>query len=666
MHAEIAAAVAREHTPGLSSAACSHLEAALGRSPSVLELEVYAALLCLHRDQAARGPLPLALPSGGTAALAVARGGAAGVAAALELAAVGAQPLAVLYQAPAGRAAPAVVAAGSDSLRLIAAPPSLAAQGGALAVGLLGAAAEPPGPPQVGDTVVYLGVPTGREGGPAAQGVYPPPSQLSQDRLLALLVALHQRPGLVRAARLLGAGGLAEAASGWALGVQLLLDAVPRHPPSLHPHELLLAETLPRALVIAPAERVDEVLAAAQAQAVAAVTIGQLIAEKRLRVLLKPSGAATARLVCELPLAELWAEVQPARSTQPAAGGPQAEPGLVPEHAAPAATSPTGPASPVDPRAHGSQEVPASVPAPPPPQLPGPTPQALAAALLAQLRTPVEEQPGLLRIDGPRPLVLAIRGLAPVAAPGTPVQPDRGEAARQALSSGVAAVQASGAIAAGAAWLLGGTAESLAPRLSAGGELAAASAGLGLTAAWALLAAAPSDGLVVVVGEPPAQGPLALDHFPGPGLLIAVLGFADGDSGHERATGQLCGELVRASLCAAVQPIGRGGLLLALGRACAAGAVGCTAVLPPTGGASRSAAAALVSPTPGRYLLAIPAHRQADARILASERGVPLWPLGRTGGSELVVRQSDATAESPFAEVLRIPVAVLQAALPHP
>ena len=182
--------------------------------------------------------------------------------------------------------------------------------------------------------------------------------------------------------------------------------------------------------------------------------------------------------------------------------------------------------------------------------------------------------------------------------------------------------------------------------------------------AWARSGAAPKDGLLVVVGERPAESPVASGRFPGPGLLVAVLGFADGDPAHEHPTGELCGELVRAGLCVAVQPIGPGGLLLALGRSCAhaEGGVGCTAVLPPPG--SDAAAGELESTAPGRYLLAIPAHRQADARILASERGVPLWPLGRTGGSELVVRQS--AAASTFTEVLRLPVTALQAALRRP
>lgn len=629
MHAEIAATVAREHTPGLSSAACSHLEEALGRSPTVLELEVYAALLRVHAgDAEAARPPRLALTSGGTAVLAVARGRGAVVAAALELAAGGASPLAVVLESSAADEAPAER---GDSLPVIVVPPRSAVPGLALAVGVLAAPADPPRPPAPGDAVIYLGVPTGREGGLAAEGMYPPPSPASQDRLLALLLALHRQPGLVRAARLLGRGGLAQAASGWGLGVQLQLDAIPRHPPSLHPHELLLAETAPRALLIAPADRLAEVLAIAQSLTVEAVAIGQLTADRRLRALLKQPGAGAARLVCELPLDQLLRDARLARST--------------------------------DPRARVLPTEPAAPPKPEPPTPPTPGTTGLADTLLAQLQRSTDEPAALVLRAGSIALALAIRHLAPTGATAGAGESGQVAAARQALSSAVGSVQASGATASGAAWLLEGAAEPLVPRLSAGGELAVACVGLGAAVAWGRSGAAPTSGLLVVVGERPAENPVAHGRFQGTGLLVAVLGFTDGELAHERAAGELCGELVRAGLCAAVQPIGPGGLLLALSRSCARGGVGCTAVLPPTGS---DAAGELGSAAPGRYLLAIPAHRQAEARILASERGVPLWPLGRTGGSELVVRQSDGAAASTFTELLRIQVTALQAALPRP
>ena len=63
----------------------------------------------------------------------------------------------------------------------------------------------------------------------------------------------------------------------------------------------------------------------------------------------------------------------------------------------------------------------------------------------------------------------------------------------------------------------------------------------------------------------------------------------------------------------------------------------------------------------GRYLLAIEPQHQADARLLAAERGVPLWPLGRTGGTELIVRATLSSATRTFLEVLRSRLADLAA-----
>ena len=347
MHAEIAATVAREHTPGLSSAACSHLEEALGRSPTVLELEVYAALLRVRAGDAEAPRLPrLALTAGGAAVLAVARGRDAGVASALELAAGGVRPLAVVRESSAAGDSEAPVERGG-SLPVTVIPPQSAVSGLALAVGVLAAPADPPRPPAPGDAVVYLGVPTGREGGLTAGAAYLPPTRASQDRLLELLLALHRQPGLVLAARLLGRGGLAQAASGWGLGVQLQLDAIPRHPPSLHPNELLLAETAPRALLIAPADRLTEVLAAAQSLAVEAATIGQLTADRRLRALLKPPGTGAARLVCELPLDELERDALLARPSDPRARGLQSEPRTPCGHAPPTQLTPPTPPTPL-------------------------------------------------------------------------------------------------------------------------------------------------------------------------------------------------------------------------------------------------------------------------------------------------------------------------------
>lgn len=624
MHAEIAATVAREHTPGLSSAACSHLEQTLGRSATVLELEVYAALLRLHGDgPTEQAPLQLALAPGFIAALAAGRGRESLAEAALAIVGAGARPLVTLLAVTgAATAEHEAAAAGAAAQRLGFAVQTAELGPDAAGMGLVvGFSTEPQAmqrPPADGDVLVYLGAQTEREGpaGAVSGATYPPSSKAAQEQLLDLLRTLAERPGLILGTRLLGKGGLAQAAVGWSLGARILLDAVPRHPVALPPREILLAESLPRALVVVAAARVDEVLATARAQAVTAAALGALTADGRLRVLSKSTGAAMARPICELPLVAL-------------AGEPPLSP---PEHHVP-------------------------------PRLPvalSGGPEALLDHLRAQSAMP--DAAALVLRQGPAPMVLVVRCLERAA-----VREETASAAQRALSAAVSQVHARGATPVAAAWLHGSAAMPARGGTPAT-ELDSARAGFGLSAVAAHRTVVPADGVLVVAGLHPADAEVAVDWFPGPGCLIALLGFKDADLAQEHAVGQLCGELIRGGLCAAVQPLGRGGLLLALGRACALGAVGATTVLPPPPAAadpSASAASdaeALLGDATGGYLLAIPAHRQADARILASERGVPLWPLGRTGGSELVVRRSDG-AEGSFTELLRVSVSALQVEL---
>ena len=139
---------------------------------------------------------------------------------------------------------------------------------------------------------------------------------------------------------------------------------------------------------------------------------------------------------------------------------------------------------------------------------------------------------------------------------------------------------------------------------------------------------------------------------------------ADGERAEMTAT---CGAALRqGGLCSLAVPIGPGGLLVSLARACvgvsaSADAVGCAVVLPAPRAIGTSApasvAAQLFHEAPGRMLVAIPAARYADATLLTRSHGVPLLPLGRTGGRELVIRASDGG--SAFREVLRISVAAL-------
>jgi hypothetical protein len=161
-----------------------------------------------------------------------------------------------------------------------------------------------------------------------------------------------------------------------------------------------------------------------------------------------------------------------------------------------------------------------------------------------------------------------------------------------------------------------------------------------------------------------------------PGCFIGLLGFEDGD--RDGAAAECCAELVRRGLPLFVRPIEAGGLLIALFACCLCESgdgkqetsVGCAVVLPaPRHVGAReppSICEQLFHESPGRFIVCLPADKQTDARLVASEHGVPLWPLGRTGGRELVVRASDAASSFPgapgFKEVVRLPIAALRSA----
>lgn len=172
------------------------------------------------------------------------------------------------------------------------------------------------------------------------------------------------------------------------------------------------------------------------------------------------------------------------------------------------------------------------------------------------------------------------------------------------------------------------------------------------------------------------------EGLPGPGYLVVLIGpvslplsaplppDVDGSSGlaGSVAAAKACFlELCERGLCVAAQPVDAGGLIAAMARLCASPysvPVGCTVVLPtpvltPEQVTAQSLQQQLFTDMPGYYLLAIPGHRQAAARILVAERGVPIWLLGRSTGSELVIRTSDGPQDSAFTEILRLPVAQL-------
>src|SRR5207344_3393720 len=102
---------------------------------------------------------------------------------------------------------------------------------------------------------------------------------------------------------------------------------------------------------------------------------------------------------------------------------------------------------------------------------------------------------------------------------------------RLALAAAVGSVRASGATPVGAVCLAGPRAEPTEDAFAAAG----ADPGMALVAAYS--AAAPGDGLVVVLGTRPAELSTHFDGFPGPGLLVAVLGFDAGTPAQEHAAG---------------------------------------------------------------------------------------------------------------------------------
>ncbi len=148
------------------------------------------------------------------------------------------------------------------------------------------------------------------------------------------------------------------------------------------------------------------------------------------------------------------------------------------------------------------------------------------------------------------------------------------------------------------------------------------------------------------------------------GALLALLGFDDTfeDADRDKMSEQCGRALLQRGLALLLRPVGRGGILGTLAACCVrAGkesAVGCAVVLPAPrqvgAGGPPDLEQQLFQEARGRYVLCIPAERQADARLLARDHGVPLWPLGRTGGRELVVRATGGSSE--FQEVVRLPL----------
>jgi phosphoribosylformylglycinamidine synthase II len=157
--------------------------------------------------------------------------------------------------------------------------------------------------------------------------------------------------------------------------------------------------------------------------------------------------------------------------------------------------------------------------------------------------------------------------------------------------------------------------------------------------------------------------------FPRPGLQVWLLGETRAEFGgsvwQRLTTGRLEGpppaldlaaearlhrllaDLAERRLLAAAHDLSDGGLAVALAEATLAAGVGATVDLPPvlTGRAGAPAdlpreqlpLTALVSESPSRVLLAVPAEAAGDLTSSAAEAGVPATRLGATGGDRLVV-----------------------------
>ena len=155
---------------------------------------------------------------------------------------------------------------------------------------------------------------------------------------------------------------------------------------------------------------------------------------------------------------------------------------------------------------------------------------------------------------------------------------------------------------------------------------------------------------------------LTSPHFARPGLLLAVLG--EPTHRHDALNSALT-ELLARELVSSHLPLRTLNLLSGLAHGCLGPPqVGCTVVLPVALCGADPTGLRLLSEPGHHHLLGIRADRQADARLLAQELHVPLWPLGRTTGQELVIRLSEGTEEEPFPTVLRVPLAMVRQSQP--
>src|SRR6202166_4943932 len=192
----------------------------------------------------------------------------------------------------------------------------------------------------VGNTVIYVGAKTGRDGIHGASLLAPaefteesqqkrPNVQVGDpfmEKLLleACLEAMHT--GAVVAIQDMGAAGLTstscEMASRGGLGIEIELARVPQREPSMTPYEMMLSESQERMLLVAERGREKEVLKVFAKWGLDAVEIGRVTQDGLLRVLHR------AKVVAEIP-AHALAEEGPVYQRPLAAPAPVAHETLV-------------------------------------------------------------------------------------------------------------------------------------------------------------------------------------------------------------------------------------------------------------------------------------------------------------------------------------------------
>src|SRR5690554_4751759 len=181
----------------------------------------------------------------------------------------------------------------------------------------------------VGNTVMYLGQSTGRDGIHGATFASTELNDEEKDdsftvkgnpelekRLIDACLDICQLDSLI-GIQDMGAAGLTSSASEMAskagLGMELNLDLVPKKHPSITPYELMLSETQERMLIVVKKGRENEIKEVASKYDIDAVEIGTVIEEPRFKLLSK------GEIVTDLPVSALTddAPVYHLPSTEP-------------------------------------------------------------------------------------------------------------------------------------------------------------------------------------------------------------------------------------------------------------------------------------------------------------------------------------------------------------